>query len=365
MSEFPAMVSFVSKDVSAKFANMSFVCACLVVFIHVGIECANGTLGWWLQQMSTHVGVTRIAVPFFFYAAGYFLAGSMCAGSGWYKKASTKRCVTLLVPYFLWNGIYLGYITLMAYASTRFGYQFHIPIPTCYDMMSLVRALGLNPLASSAHSQLWFIRCLFLLVLLSPVAKFAVKYINSPLAILALYLLIGLPMSYLVEGSYMYWLFNWSLSPEGLFYFYVGIVLRLLPNAYRRFTRFGTLSLFAGVLLFLIRVCELVEFNNSLASFWLTWIATPLTMFGVWTLMPTKPLWGNVRSYPFPIYILHQFVLVAMAGMFGMIGLREVVNHSIVLYFVRGGLAIVLCVLVVAVARRLIPKFTSVAFGGR
>ena len=359
------MINSVSKDVSAKFANMGFVCACLVVFIHVGVECEDGTFGWWLQQMFTHVGVTRIAVPFFFYMAGYFLAGNMCAESVWYKKALTKRCVTLLVPYFLWNGIYLGYMNLMAFASARFGYQIHIPIPACSNVIDLIKALGLNPMAASAHSQLWFIRCLFLLVLLSPVARFAIRYLNSPLAILALYLLIGVPMSFLVEGSYMYWLFNWSLSPEGLFYFYVGIVLRFLPNAYRPFTRFGALSLFVGVLLFLIRVCVLVEFNNGVVNFWLTWIATPITMFGVWAFMPTKPLWSNVRSYSFPIYVLHQFVLIAMAGMFGMIGLREVVNHSIGFYFVRGGLAITLCVVVVAVIRRFLPKFTSLAFGGR
>lgn len=359
------MINSVSKDVSAKFANMWFVCACLVVFIHVGVECADGTFGWWLQQMFTHVGVTRIAVPFFFYMAGYFLAGRMCAEPGWYKKALTKRCVTLLVPYFLWNGIYLGYMTLMAFASTRFGYQIHIPIPACSNVIGLVKALGLNPLAPSAHSHLWFIRCLFLFVLLAPVAKFAVKYINSPWVILALYFLIGLPMSCLVEGSYAYWFFNRSLSPEGLVYFYVGIMLRLMPNANRPIKRLGALSLVAGCLIFLIRVYLLVELNNSIVDHLLTWIATPLTMFGVWTFMPTKPLWSNVRSYSFPIYVLHQFVLVAMAGMFGMIGLREVVNHSIGLYFVRGGLAIVLCVAVVAVVRRFLPKFTSLAFGGR
>ena len=80
----------VSKETSAKFANMGFVCACLVVLIHLGVDGKPGGAAWWTHQMFTHVGMTRIAVPFFFFASGYWLAGHFCGSSSMFLGCSAK-----------------------------------------------------------------------------------------------------------------------------------------------------------------------------------------------------------------------------------------------------------------------------------
>lgn len=62
------------KSISIRFANMSVVSALMVVAVHVlkrgqVIESAE----WWFRRF-VEGGVCRIAVPFFFLAAGYFVA---------------------------------------------------------------------------------------------------------------------------------------------------------------------------------------------------------------------------------------------------------------------------------------------------
>ena len=61
-------------ELSARFANMSFVCACLVVLLHVTAEPACGSALWWVQSVFGGEGVAKIAVPYFFFTSGFFLA---------------------------------------------------------------------------------------------------------------------------------------------------------------------------------------------------------------------------------------------------------------------------------------------------
>ena len=71
--------------VSAKFANMSLLSAVLVVIIHVFKRNQEfGTVVWWMRQFLGE-GVCRIAVPFFFLAAGYFLAKHFNDVGWWYN----------------------------------------------------------------------------------------------------------------------------------------------------------------------------------------------------------------------------------------------------------------------------------------
>ena len=47
-----AKMSVIDSRLSAKFANMSFVCAFFVVCMHVGGELPVGGLGWWVSELT-------------------------------------------------------------------------------------------------------------------------------------------------------------------------------------------------------------------------------------------------------------------------------------------------------------------------
>lgn len=101
------MQSSIPPAISYKLANLGFVCAILVVFIHIihpVYEKFNPT--WWVCTF-LQGSISCIAVPFFFVASGYFFAGHL-GEEGWWRKGLRKRIGTLLVPYFLWNALFFG-----------------------------------------------------------------------------------------------------------------------------------------------------------------------------------------------------------------------------------------------------------------
>ena len=74
----------VAKDLSSKMANMAFFCAVLVVFMHVGNPEPVGAFPWFFIKFF-HEILGNMAVPYFFMASGFFLAGHM-EEPGWYPR---------------------------------------------------------------------------------------------------------------------------------------------------------------------------------------------------------------------------------------------------------------------------------------
>ena len=102
-------------QLSRKFANMSLLCAILVVSIHIGRGTEIGSGAWYFSQVVSS-GIAGIAIPFFFFASGFFVAVHSDE-PGWYGVALRKRCRTLLIPYLLWNIIYFCFENGIAVAA--------------------------------------------------------------------------------------------------------------------------------------------------------------------------------------------------------------------------------------------------------
>lgn len=92
---------------NCRIAGLGFICACLVVFIHLPLGAASvgGSL-WWFKELFVR-GVCQIAVPFFFCVSGYFL-GIRMDEPGWWWSAVRKRLRTLFVPYLICSALYLA-----------------------------------------------------------------------------------------------------------------------------------------------------------------------------------------------------------------------------------------------------------------
>ena len=85
-------------ELSSRFSKMGFLSALLIVYLHSGCAADREVVGATLHHIISVF--CRVAIPWFFYAAGFFLA-SHIGEDGWYKREVVKRVRTLLIPFWI------------------------------------------------------------------------------------------------------------------------------------------------------------------------------------------------------------------------------------------------------------------------
>lgn len=99
----------INKATSDKISAISFICTCLVVLIHVPIPSTQLSSGWYLSKFLSY-GICLISVPSFFVISG-FLLGLHQNETGWWKRETTKRIKSLIIPYLSFNLLYFLWIS--------------------------------------------------------------------------------------------------------------------------------------------------------------------------------------------------------------------------------------------------------------
>jgi len=160
-----------SEEMSNKLRNMCFVCACLVVTLHVGRYAVGGSAAWWLTALLRNT-ISRMAMPFFFMVSGFILA-SRYGERNWWMTAVKERLRTLVLPAILFA---------MAYWAARTALPVFVNFMTGHNLLAnvtfgfdVVHVFGLSLFRYPELGPLWFLRCLMLLVMLSPVLFFFLK----------------------------------------------------------------------------------------------------------------------------------------------------------------------------------------------
>lgn len=146
-----------------KVTNMGVFCALLVIFIHGGVDKNAGGFAWWWSVLISD-GLSRIAVPYFFVASGFFLAQHI-GEADWWRRAVRIRIRTLLVPFAVWA--ILNWILLtpfIAYKGVREGVSVANALASSCDIV-LIFGLAFN--RPPAAVPLWFVRSLLIFILLS------------------------------------------------------------------------------------------------------------------------------------------------------------------------------------------------------
>ena len=280
--------SVVTSETSTRIATMSFLCALLVILIHTDRAPVEGTLSALLFSMGFII--TRIAVPFFFCVAGYFLAGHTC-DRGWYSQETKKRVKTLLVP--MWIGSLITFIwsaPLILLANLYHNEALLRNFPqNAADWLTIA---ALNPLENPL-TPFWFLRTLFVFVVLSPLLVFFVR--RSKYGAIGCVLLTycaysaftyGVTNGAIQEESWLKEVLTWLFSLRDLFFFTVGIAIRYYPI---HLPKKLTVRLAFGMLAFLVVILSWY-FHIKVFVF------LPILTLCIYLAMPIKPLSSSLTK---------------------------------------------------------------------
>ena len=341
-----------TKANSNKIKNMGIVCAMLVVFIHVGKPSVVGSPGWWLYQFTAE-GVSRIAVPFFFLCSGYFLANHF-SDRGWYASEVGKRIRTLLVPYLLWSLLFYLFVLCMFLISPD-NPAYWSPMLKKPISSHIMLAFGLSPGKLPLLYPLWYLRFLFLLVLLSPMFAFAAKHAKAFLLVIlaALYLAFN-PGDGSPIGIHI------GIPFEGVFYFYCGILLHqdTIRSCVKRISDSPAVYLWVCVLVSIVIRAIFFRYVGHFYSL-IKPMFIGLGLAALWRIIPDASWSNKFVSLSFLIYVTHVFGIQLFSFIFG----RDSENIGMLLGRVCFGLCLAL--LISYVLKNVVGNRIGLLWGGR
>lgn len=346
----------IEDDLSRRIAMTGFVCACLVVGLHIKVEFDPGSVQRAIHTfIKTSLGAA--AVPTFFTISGFLLAGKM-DGCGWWPREVRKRVASLLVPYVFWNLFYLLLVVTLASVSSGFGQSFGDMKWSDLTISKVISILGLNPFRSTQLPSLWFVRSLFVFVLFAPVFTFVKRRWVGVTVIgllLTFYLFLPKLLPPATDWRTHFLKYAWA---KGALFFASGVYLRFNGHLFSNWRRVPTIIWLAvGFGLFAFREGHLVSFCSMVCIMLFLWRSSMFLREG-----------GNfiwLTSCAFPLFLLHSMVLTGLIGAWRVLGLKEFMAKSIAAYFFQIPLTIAICVMLTLAMRRFIPKFAKIVFGGR
>ena len=339
----------ITEAASRKIQNMGILCAFLVVVIHCRPHFGSGTIGWWLEEILEN-GVTQVAVPFFFAVSGY-MTGRSLRGKG-YGYAVRKRIRSLLVPFVLWNALF--WLENLLWKNARalvHGKDLSLTFPT-------LRQIGLWPTGCPMLSPLWYVRALFVLVVLSPVFVWCLKKFRWWfLSFLFVVYAVVCPFWPLPNAGAWSEFARVGIFPVlGLFYFSLGLALHEGIVDAGKLAPSPVFSLIIGTGLAVLRA--FFVYKGLPAAHYLGFLCVPFALYGLWGLMDDGrwPRWLVANS--FGVYLIHKFVLLPLKAY-----VRP--GRSVAAYLFVAVFAFAVSMAMAELLKRTMPKTSAVLFGGR
>jgi len=293
---------------SSKIANLGLLCSVSVVLGHIRWLTVDVSGNWARFGLVAH-SLSRAALLFFFVVSGYFLAQHLDEPH-WWRHAVVKRLKTLLVPFFAWSVIYLAEMACVDVALNLFAGRG--AFSNLRGMWGNARQFfGCDPFVAPALVPLWYLRNLFLLVLVSPIVvwfgrRFRTAWILFLAAVhfvTALFLSLGVLEFTSGIGAVL----TTCFTTEGLLYFSIGCSLSSGGWTFCRGSWRGRVTALAWILGVGMVVAIAFPFTARYGLV-LEVCAMPLLAWAAWESVPSSkwPRW--IVSAAFPMYLVHPIV---------------------------------------------------------
>lgn len=355
----------ISSEDSVRINLLRFPLIVGVVFIHGGA--ASVTFGQENVELPRSVssdlvinlisqGLARLSVPLFFLLSGYlFFVGFEWSFQQYAAKLRT-RVRTLVVPYYFWNCLTIGLIAIaQAVPTTQIYLSQRIPPleeVSVYDLLQILSGVAAPPPAF----QFWFIRDLFIMVLLVPAIYTA---------------LLLAPISYLAILFVCWFVGIWPVSmPASVaaLFFSTGMYLSVRRKNLFCLDRYGPILVVAYLVLLLLDALS----KNKPYTLYLhqtgVIIGIPTALFATKLLAHSPGLRMRLVSLShasFFVFAAHQPLLTVLRKVFYIAFQPKYATETLLLYF---SLPILVILMTVGAYRTLFliaPRFLAFITGGR
>ncbi|MBI0400169.1 acyltransferase family protein [Cyclobacterium marinum] len=352
---------------SYKLKVISLLLMVMVVFLHSyniivsfnsGNININSGVNFFIQEFISH-GVTRIAVPSFFFISGYLFFLNFNGKIQSFLNKFKSRIKSLLVPYLLWSAWGLIFFFLLqSFPQSKNFFANELIID--YTFGEILNTLFLNPLPY----QLWFIRDLVMLVVFSPIIYWLINKFKIAPLILFFILWIGV-------FHFNVFIFTY----ESLFFYSLGSYFSIFKSdlllVKRTQNRFFILF-FLWITILIIKTIIAYNDYNTVLLLILLKISILIGIVVLWSLydvLMKNKLKPNsyilfVSSFSFLIYAFHEPILIMMKkGVFYVLGISN--SIALVNYFLSPIITIIISVILGYVLKNQTPSFYKLITGGR
>ena len=318
------------RSLSCKISNMGFLCACLVVLIH----CPVSQTHFWHIEFFLKTKLTMIAVPCFFMISGFMLARHI-SEERWYIDAVKKRIRTLLVPLLVLDALWFPIKYGVHYIGvSRFGADGSAEVMrlTLHNVLS---GIGIIPWGHTVVIGMWYIKALFLLVVVSPAMKILVCQGKARMlvSLFCIFMLSIVQNTFWQEGVWVY-----ELNLQWAFYFMIGMALYM----YDGLNTVARLKYMSVVIMVVALYCLERNIGQLMRS--MTLVCATLAMsVAVWSLVPSRQWPQYLVGNSFPVFVTHGMILYLLPIPFKAMGCwNDIVNvlGPIPIWFLVAGYAV-------------------------
>lgn len=337
-------------EISNRIATVSFLCAVLVVTLHVPAA---------PKWVSRSLSINRVSVLMFFVISGYLFAKGM-GEDGWYAKKLSKRFKSLFVPYAFWNTAYWLSMVLLGVAAGLVGTGFG-GLANVEGMMSAKwDLLGFDPFCFPSLGFLWYVRALLVFCLASPLYKVLCRSKWGGVAIIVPYAaLVAYSVHTMSAPEYGGdWVLRFNVKGwlTGSCFFGSGIWLRfhahkLVEERMPFCVAFAVLSV--GWL------C--LAWKNPVS----TYIGIPLGVAGLWHTMRGVSLPGWMSGCAFPIYVMHAFFSLVCSAAKSVFPQQCLETWKLPVWMATFAVMLGGPIIAAWLLRRFAQRCATVVFGGR
>ena len=377
--------------------------ALLVIFIHMNPQLQTNfvqisEIQWdniTINSLYSIIGVflnnmTSVAVPFFFFTAGYyFFLNTEKFDNETYKGKIKKRLKTLFVPYILWNLLAVLLLILRGFYQI---YVLKTPIENIgndcitFEIISTIsniptffwnyftitdnNALNLIGLSSSLSAPinipLWFLRDLIILSITSPLIYMAVKYLRH-------WFMTILLIAFVLNIETLP-----GVNVKGLFFFSFGCYLAInKKDLLKSFEKYKW-----TILVSLMLLIVLVTIDSKIISTSIRHIYQVLAIIAVFPLAKsisakTKKInlsilkYSNASFFVYAIHTIPFFIITSPRGLANLIIDKTLLTShyeeggGILSYILTPLLCLGLCITIYNLLKHFAPKILDLFTGGR
>lgn len=291
------------------------------------------------------------AVPVYFIMSGYLLYKEDCT----YIQLVKKKIFSLMIPYFLWNVFQIVlYVSAEILPMTR---KFFTDTDNDFLNMSAVNivsyVLGVGHNDFPVNGPMWYVRDLFVLIIISPLLKKILDKYSFLIITLFLFMMYNhtrifflridgplfLSLGYLIckhEDVVIEFIKHLNLRVVTISFSILSIMV-----CYLNYNEYNMLSIFSAILLYLVIALKIQE-NSHMFYFF-----------------------EKLSKYSFFVYGLHASVIIVVGKIFNKIFTWDNIVFDLIGYFLLFILSTIICYCVAYIVSSRCPKLFGLFNGMR